>query len=197
MSSADKNFLDKILVAGDPADAKPDCSAISSAQIEREIVDLFNQNASALLRYAQSLIKDADIAQDAIQEVFLRYFKTRSDGSTVDNPRAWLFHVLRNYMLDQIRENNSMKSVELGVLGKMADIKQNIETTYEQSEAFQRAVSVLTPHERECVQLHLEGFGYAEIAQILKIRVRSVGALLTRSLNKIRKTGVFSRDSHV
>jgi RNA polymerase sigma-70 factor (ECF subfamily) len=132
------------------------------------------------------------LAQDAIQEVFLRYFKTRRDGGTVNNPRAWLFHVLRNYMLDQIRENSSMKPVGLGVLDNTADIKQNIETTYEQSEAFQQAVSVLAPRERECVQLHLEGFGYAEIAQILQIRTRSVGALLTRSLNKIRRTGIFS-----
>jgi RNA polymerase sigma factor (sigma-70 family) len=192
MSSADKNFLDQILVAGDSADTKQGCSAISSAKIEREIVDLFNQHASALNRYAKSLINNGDLAQDAIQEVFLRYFKTRRDGSTVDNPRAWLFHVLRNYMLDQIRENSSMKPVELGVLANTADFKQNIETTYAQSEAFQRAVSVLTPHERECVQLHLEGFSYAEIAQILQIRARSVGSLLTRSLNKIRRTGIFS-----
>jgi RNA polymerase sigma-70 factor, ECF subfamily len=192
MSSVEKKLLDRILVANDSVDVKPDCSTISSAQIEREIVDLFDQNASALRRYARSLLKEGDSAQDAIQEIFLRYFKTRSTGSAVKNPRAWLFHVLRNYMLDQIRESRSKHPVDLDVLGNTADIKQNFETTYAQNEAFQQAVSVLTHHERECVQLHLEGFGNAEIAQILQIRARSVGALLTRSLHKIRRTGVFS-----
>ncbi len=209
MNSMDKNVLDQLLACDDLDASKPasqekrhlspprlqelaDCPAALSAQIEAEIIDLFDKHASALGRYAESLIKDGDMAQDAIQEAFLRYFKTRTEGSPVENPHAWLFRVLRNHILDQIRKNRSIRPVELDALDNIADVKQDIEAKYAQNEVFRLAVSVLSPRERECIQLRLEGFGYDEIAQILQIRARSVGALLTRSLNKIRKTGIFS-----
>jgi RNA polymerase sigma-70 factor (ECF subfamily) len=209
MDSINKDVLDQLVALGSTDDSKqkshpvknsspPRRSEITlpggdlSAEIESEVIHLFHQHAAALGRYAESLVKNGDLAQDAIQEVFLRYFKVRSDGYVVDNARAWLFRVLRNYMLDHIRKQNSLQPVELEALGNVADIKQNTEAGYERSEVFRLAISVLTPRERECIQLRLEGFGYEEIARILRIRARSVGALLTRSLNKIRKTGLFS-----
>jgi RNA polymerase sigma-70 factor, ECF subfamily len=205
--SIDNDFLDQVLASGSSSESrhasqkKPQPrheelaghSAIASAQIETEIVELFNQHSSALGRYAGSLTRDATVAQDAIQEAFLRYFKTRISGQFVENPRAWLFHVLRNYILNCIRKHNFMQPVELDAASNMADVKQDVEAAYELNQAFRQAISSLSPRERECVQLRIEGFGYDEIARILCIRTSTVSATLTRSLNKIRKTGIFSR----
>jgi RNA polymerase sigma factor (sigma-70 family) len=204
MNSINKDVLDQLLAIGSSDRSKLKNASLSkcpeiaeptgdlSAKIEAEIVDLFHQHAASLGRYAESLTRDRELAQDAIQEIFLRYFKMRSDGDDVENARAWLFRVLRNYLLDHIRKQNLIKPVELDVLGNMADSKQNTEAKYERNEVFRLAVAALTPREQECIQLRLEGFDYEEIAQILQIRARSVGALLTRSLNKIRRTGLFS-----
>jgi RNA polymerase sigma-70 factor, ECF subfamily len=208
--SIDSDLLEQVLASGSSSDSKQASqksrhrspprdeelaghSGIASAQIETEIVELFNQHSSALGRYAGSLTRDATVAQDAIQEAFLRYFKTRISGQFVENPRAWLFHVLRNYILNCIRKYNFMQPVELDAASNMADIKQDVEAAYELSQEFRLAISALSPRERECVQLRIEGFGYDEIAQILCMRSSTVSATLTRSLNKIRKTGIFSR----
>ena len=209
MTSIDKNLWDQVFASGDSADSKQasqqskhaspprreeltDSSATTSAQIENEIIELLNRHSSALGRYALSLAKDGTLAQDAIQEVFLRYFKTRSSGQCVENPRAWLFHVLRNYVLNCIQKNSFMQPAELDAAGNIADIKQDVEAAYARNETFRLAVSALSPRERECVQLRLEGFSNREIARILHIRSSNVTALLARSLNKIRKTGIFS-----
>jgi RNA polymerase sigma-70 factor, ECF subfamily len=208
--SIDNDFLSQLLASGSSDDSKPASqgsgdgtppqheelaghSAITSAQLEIEIIELFNQHSAALGRYAGSMTRDSTVAQDAIQEAFLRYFKTRTSGRSVENPRAWLFHVLRNYVLNCIRKCSFLQPVELEAASNMTDVKQDVEAAYELSQAFRHAISSLSPRERECVQLRIEGFGYDEIAQILGIRSSTVSATLTRSLSKIRKTGILMR----
>jgi RNA polymerase sigma-70 factor (ECF subfamily) len=167
------------------------CSAAPTAEVENEVIELLRQHAAALSRYAVTIARDSTIVQDAIQEAFLRYFIARVGGQHVENPRAWLFRVLRNYILDCNRKSNSMRAVELEKAVRVADSRQDVEAGYQQHETLRHAVSSLSPREQECMQLRLEGFGYDEIAHILKIRSGTVGALLARGLKKIRKTGLF------
>jgi len=164
-------------------------SAETAARIEQEVNDLLCQYATALSRYALSLSWDKNLVQDGIQETFLRYFMARIRGQKVENARAWLFRVLRNYLLDCNRKSNSMPAVRLKEAAQIADARQDVEAGYQQDEAFRRALATLSPREQECMQLRFEGFGYDEIAQILQIRTGTVGALLARGLKKIRNAG--------
>ncbi len=150
------------------------------------MVELFQQNSAALLRYASALTKERDTAQDAIQEAFLRYFAARTVGRHVGNPRAWLFTVLRNYLLDHQRRSSAFAAVELEAAGNLADLSLDQEARYERTEISRRILACLSPREQECMQLRLDGLGYDEIAQVLQIRSGTVGALLARALKKIR-----------
>jgi RNA polymerase sigma-70 factor, ECF subfamily len=164
----------------------------AAEQIENEVMELLRQHAPALLRYAARVARDKTIAQDAIQETFLRYFIARAEGAQIENPRAWLFRVLANYLTDCIRKSSSMPAADLEEAAQVADMRQDVEARYQQDEVFRCALASLSLRERECLQLRLEGFGYDEIAQILRIRPGTVGALLARSLKKIRKAGLLS-----
>ena len=63
---------------------------------ESEVIDLYQQNAAELFRFAEALVRDREMAQDALQEVFLRYFVARSSGQEIQNGKSWLYRVLRN-----------------------------------------------------------------------------------------------------
>ena len=160
--------------------------AASAEQIEKEVNDLVQKHTPALSRYARSLSRDSATVQDGIQEAFLRYFLARSRGQQMDNPHAWLFRVLRNYILDCNRKSSSMHAVDLKAAGHVADMRQDVEAGYQQNEAFRYALATLSPRELECMQLRLDGFGYNEIAQIMQIRLGTVGALLARGLKKFK-----------
>ncbi|HYK89447.1 MAG TPA: sigma-70 family RNA polymerase sigma factor [Acidobacteriota bacterium] len=174
---------------------RADFHATQPAHIEAEIVNLFLLYRTPLYRYAAAVASDKEMIQDAIQEAFLRYFKARTAGQGVENPRAWLFRVLRNYILDRHRETHSRAAVELEAAGDLADSRQDVETGYVQREMFRRALSVLSPREMECMRLRVEGLDYDEISQVLQIRPGTVGALLTRGLKKIRKTGLMQGEA--
>lgn len=69
--------------------------------LEQELMRLYREHASALSRYAFAFSLTQDGARDAVQQIFLRYFVQRRYGRQIQNPRAWLYVVLRNYLLTQ------------------------------------------------------------------------------------------------
>ena len=127
------------------------------------------------------------MAQDALQEVFLRYFIARTSGQVVQNRKAWLYRVLRNYVLDRVKEATFKNRVSLEEAETVPDLSDP-EQEYLRAFTRKQILEVLAPRELECLQLRAEGFDYKEIAQILNVRSGTVGATLARALNKIRKT---------
>jgi RNA polymerase sigma-70 factor, ECF subfamily len=156
-------------------------------QIEKEIVELLRQYTSVLARHAATITRDKATISDGIQEAILRYFIARIGGQRIENPRAWLFKVLTNYLFDCHRKSSSMPALKLEAAAQFADSRQDVELGYQQIEASRCALLSLSPREKECMDLWLEGFIYEEIAQMLKIRPGTVGALLARGLKRIRE----------
>ena len=74
----------------------PDTASLQK-QLELELVGLYREHASELSRYAASFSQNQNGAREAVQEIFLRYFIERRYGRQIENPRTWLYHVLRNY----------------------------------------------------------------------------------------------------
>ena len=204
MNPADKDLLGNAIVQKMLASSKQDrgdgmplrdesvvpCSAIQRKQIEAEVFDLVQAHTEALSRYASTVTRDRTIVQDGIQEAFLRYFIARAGGQRIENPHSWLFRVLRNYIIDRKRKDHSLPSADLDLAGQVIDPRQDLEEGYQLDEDFRRALALLSPREKECMQLRLEGFGYEEIAGIMKIRSGSVAAFLARGFKKIRKGGL-------
>ena len=153
---------------------------------ESEVIDLYQQNAAGLFRFAEALVRDREMAQDALQEVFLRYFVARSSGQEIQNGKSWLYRVLRNYLLDRVKEAAFKNKASLEEAETIPDVSDP-EQEYLRAFTRKQILEVLAPRELECLQLRAEGFDYKEIAQILSVRSGTVGATLARALNKIRK----------
>lgn len=69
---------------------KPRCS-------QKEAEDIVNTYADMVYKFALSLAKNKDRADDIFQEVFLRYSKTLPVFENDEHAKAWFFTVTRNY----------------------------------------------------------------------------------------------------
>jgi RNA polymerase sigma-70 factor (ECF subfamily) len=163
-------------------------TAAPLSSVEGRVIDLYEQNASGLFRFAEALVRDREMAQDALQEVFLRYFVALSSGQEIQNGKSWLYRVIRNYLLDRMKEGAFKSKASLEEAEVIPDSSSDPEQQYFRSLTRKQILRVLAPRELECLQLRAEGFDYQEIAKILGIRSGTVGATLARALNKIRKT---------
>jgi RNA polymerase sigma-70 factor (ECF subfamily) len=126
------------------------------------------------------------MGRDAVQEVFLRYFAERRYGNCVENPRAWLYRVLHNHLLDRLNRAAVKCEVSADAAHGVPDRCVDAEMQLEQTQTAKEIASRLTPRELDCLRLRVEGFSYHEIAQVLGVRPGTVGALLPRVYSKLR-----------
>jgi RNA polymerase sigma-70 factor (ECF subfamily) len=63
---------------------------------------LFEAEESGLLRFALGLVGRRMVAEELVQETFLRLHKVWAE---VENPRAWLYRSLRNLALNHLRDH--------------------------------------------------------------------------------------------
>ena len=155
--------------------------------LAREVTEIYQATATSLLRYALLLARSESLAQEAVQETFLKYYHCRIGGELGSATRGWFFRVVRNYIFDQLKSHSVKNCVSLDHAVTKFDERYSPEKLYEQSQTVQKAYGLLAPRELECLRLKVEGFSYQEIAEILDIKSGTVGALLARGATKIQK----------
>lgn len=166
---------------------EPCLSDALTAEIEREIADLYRCDAIGLLRYATALAGNPEMARDAVQEAFFRYFRYRSAGRVIGSPKGWLIRVVRNYVLDQMKAGSRME-VGMESLLNLPGPDELPELEAGILDVLQSMPEIgLSPREMECVRLRMDDLPYEAIAGALGLAVGTVGALLARAHEKIRK----------
>lgn len=145
--------------------------------------------SAELLSYAAATTRDADSARDAVQDVFLRLFVELSYGRPVRSPRAWLYRVLRNLLLDRLDTAASRREGVWADAHDVQDRRPGPESLVQQAQLAQHITGLLTEREMECIRLRAEGLSYSEMADVLGIRPGTVSALLTRAHKKLLSSG--------
>lgn len=150
-------------------------------------VQLYEAAFEGLFRYALAAARDRQLAEDAVQECFLRYFLARTERQSIPNGKAWLYRVLRNLLCDLQKGTGARYSVGIEAALNQADRRQDPESDCRVAELSKNLSSMLTAREMECLRLRTEGLHYKEIAEALAIRQGTVGVLLGRAVRKLQK----------
>lgn len=161
-------------------------SGLSQVEIEEHVARLYKKNATGLFRYALTICSAREIAEDAVQEAFLRYYIAVRNGATGLDARGWLYSTTRNYILDRLKEYYVRNGRTLGAASHLLNDAPAPEAEIMMRELDVAARDLLSRRELECLRLRNEGLRYREIADILRIESATVGVLLGRALKKIR-----------
>ena len=97
----------------------------ASSDLEQEVAALHERHSVELLTYASSIVRDTESALDAVQEAFLRYFVERSYGRAIQNPRAWLYRVVHNHLMDRRDKAATKYEVYSADVRNMPDPRQS------------------------------------------------------------------------
>ncbi|MPY86857.1 MAG: sigma-70 family RNA polymerase sigma factor [Luteitalea sp.] len=166
-------------------EAQPAADVLAD-QAERRASALYHESAAEFRRYALLLSKDEELARDALQEAFMRYFVALCNGKQITNARAWIYRVMRNYLLDRMKAYRARDERSIEELSSCPGTDQDVEASYYRREVLRLIQETLTPRERECVRLRGAGLRYDEIATALRVRSGTVGALISRAMRKMR-----------
>lgn len=146
------------------------------------------QEVPRLRRYARYLSRDADRADDLVQECLLRAIARFDSWQPGTNLRAWLFVILRNVFISEIRRNGRMppdgvvdhEHPGLAVSGRQEARLEVVE--------LRKALDTLSTEHREVLLLvAVEGLKYEEAAEVLQLPVGTVRSRLSRARTVLRE----------
>jgi RNA polymerase sigma factor (sigma-70 family) len=138
-----------------------------------------------LRRYARALLGDDAEAEDLIQDTLERGLARLQQWREGDNPRKWLFSILHNLHIDQIRRK-SRRPLHVG-LELLGTDQSSPSADAAGGGDIDVALRQLSTEQREVVLLiGLEGLSYAETAEILSIPVGTVMSRLARGRDRLR-----------
>ncbi len=156
------------------------------------LVATFNQVRDELVSTLLYLLGNADDAQDAAQEAFLKCWRARQTVPDVQNLRAWIFRVGLNAAKDFQRSAWNRKSRPLPEDEVMMPGREDVPgRSLEDQEALDRlrvAITQLRQEEKEVFLLRQNGeLTYEQIAEIRNTPVGTVKTQMRTALIKLRK----------
>lgn len=145
---------------------------------------------SHLLRVAYRMLGSRAEAEDAVQELWLRL--SRSETSSVDNPRGWFTTVVARICLDVLRARKARPDAPPGEL--RADSSDDASGPEERAvladslgAALMVVLDTLTPNERLAFVLHdLFALPFEEIAEVLAATPSAARQLASRARRRLR-----------
>ena len=153
--------------------------------------ELYSEHAGALWRYAMRLTGDRARAEDVVQETLLRAWQhPHAFDDSGRSPRAWLFRVARNIIIDERRSVRFRSEV------RSPDGSDEFEQggPDEVDAALDRlliadALTHLSPEHRAVIhRSHYLGLTIAQIADDLQIPEGTVKSRLHYALHALRRT---------
>lgn len=161
------------------------------SELERKVIELFDESRDSLLRYAVSLGLSTSDGEEIIQEVFLALFRHLQLGRPGSNLRGWLFRVAHNLALKRRNANYKLQQKhhpDGEIIERQLDPTPNPEEQLMHSQRQERLRAVLEAlpeQDRCCLNLRAEGLRYREIANILGMSLGAVSISLTRALARL------------
>lgn len=167
--------------------------AAQASKIECEVMQLFDEFRTPLLRYVLSFGMTVHDAEDITQEVFLSLFRHLQLRRSRRNLRGWLFRVAHNLALKRRYANQrwcDTTASDWTIAERQPDPSPNPEEHVSSTQTRRRLLAVvdaLPEADKGCLQLRAEGLRYREIAAVLNISLGAVSISLTRSLARLMR----------
>ena len=172
---------------------------MSGSDAAHEIVDrLFREEQGRAVATLIRVTGDFDLAEEAVQDAFIRALETWPERGVPDNPGAWITTTARNRAIDRLRRRQ--RSVEkIEQLGRETEVEQELAaidpTPVEDAMPiaddrlrliFTCCHPALAMEARVALTLRMVGgLSVPEIANAFFVQDTTIGARLTRAKAKI------------
>ena len=158
---------------------------------KQEFEKLFRSSYVSLVRYAKTILKDHDTAEEIVQDLFFRLWQDRVNLTIESSLNGYLFRSVHNRSLHFI-EHQTVVDRHAGEIAASAD--QTAEPVTEAiyySELQSKVAKVLEQLPERCSVIfrmsRFEGLKYNEIAEKLSVSLKTVEANMGKALKEFRK----------
>ena len=150
---------------------------------------LFEAHYANMCKMANRIVSDTQLAEDIVQEIFLKLYENSSALEKADSLPAYLKRMATNRAIDHYRKQSRVKKVDLDQqfdLNTQESTDQDLHAQ-ETKSAIKVAIDSL-PEQCRIVFLlkRKEGFTNQEVATHLGISVKTVENQMTKALKRLK-----------
>lgn len=165
-------------LVGAPATRLDDDAAMRAA---------YAAHSDELLGFARNHLHDSGLAEEAVQETFLRAWRAAARfDPTVGSLRTWLFSICRNVIIDLTRRKAARPQIESVDVPQQAvtidDLDRSL-TAFQLEEALRRLTE---DHRHVLLETHYKGRSTAEVAAELSVPEGTVRSRQFYALRALR-----------
>ncbi len=151
--------------------------------------ELVKRHQRGLLRLSRRFMKDADIAQDVVQEAFIKSYEKLNLFEGRASFKSWLYQITVNTARNKLRENRydftNIDDVNLGVSATV----ENVLVHAAVSDLIQTEVDRLPFKQKTALVLRVyEDMSFAEIAEVMECPYDTAKANYRHALMKLKET---------
>lgn len=158
---------------------------------ERAFSKLYSTCFRPIYRRIFSLVKDDAIADELVQDLFLKLWQKREEIDPQQSFEAYLFTIAQHLVYDHFRRMAKDKRLAAKLLLNATDYYLHSDLlleTKESRELLQKAIDQLSPQRREVfTRCKIEGKTYEETSLELGISVPTVNSHMTQSMKLVRE----------
>lgn len=156
---------------------------------ELEFLKIISPFKDRVFRLSKRLLISEDEARDASQEIFIKLWQLKKKLHKYNNIEALSITMTKNYCYDILK---SKRSANLKIThNNYTDHSISLQNTLEVRNSYdlvQDLISKLPKKQRIVLQLReVEGYSYAEIAEVLQINQTAIRVSLSRARKQLRK----------
>ncbi len=149
---------------------------------------VYDEYSEAIYRFCAIKTSDPELSHDMAQEVFMRFWDTMQNKTHIEFPRALLYTIARNVVIDWYRKHKSVSLDELEEGGY--EPSDTSHTEIERDAEHARVLAVLhqlSPKNREIIALRfVEGLPPREIAEIMNENTNVISVRINHALKELR-----------
>ena len=162
------------------------------------ISTLIERHSRRVRDYIRMMVKDQDVADDLMQETFIKAVRHIDEGRYADSGKflSWVLRIAHNQVIDFFRQKKSSRSVTeseagYGILGTLRFAENNVEDRIVASQIeadVRRLVDELPEEQREVVMLrYFSGLSFQEIADQTEVSINTALGRMRYALINLRK----------
>ena len=144
---------------------------------------LYNRYGKVLFRVCFSMLRSREDAEDAVQDVFLKYFTSPRSFNDPEHEKAWFLRVASNHCKDVMRKRTVRSSVGLDEINELEDY--GVEK--DEGEVLNSIFALPEKYKTVFVLHYLEEISVADVAGILGLSQSAVKMRLSRGRELLKE----------
>lgn len=171
---------------------QPDDMLLSRLQNgdEKAFTAIYERYNKMLYVLAYKYLKDTFLAEDIVQQVFLKLWESRSLFVGSVHLRNYLYTMTKNLVLNEIRDNLSDMEKNYAVIQNAPEFEDKLQSAWEEKDLFQHFYKILAelPEQKRkvCLLKIRDNLSNQEVADKLHISVPTVKSHYSQAIKLLR-----------